>query len=99
MGARCLWWDSIEKAGGIQMPADAGGGFLPCCPFCRSPLLEFENEAAWWDGVDAYEHAGHVGYRELLIWSRGKCFKSMAHLQRAYREAHTKPTPGPGKAA
>lgn len=65
-GARCTWWDSIERAA-----ATASG--LPCCPHCGSPLFEQPDEATWWAGVDAYEANQMPGYREIIEWARGQC--------------------------
>lgn len=65
-GARCTWWDSIDKVGRT-------GSGLPGCPHCGSPLFETPDEATWWAGVGAYERDGHPGYRELVEWGRGRC--------------------------
>lgn len=67
-GARCCWWDSINKVGHHQG--------LPCCPHCGSVLFEFPSEKEWFESVDKYEKAGNPGYRALIEWSRGKCFKT-----------------------
>ena len=32
-----------------------------------------------------YEADGHPGYRAMLEWARGKCFKNLAALEAAYR--------------
>lgn len=69
-GARCAWWDSID-----QIATTTSG--LPLCPHCGSPLFEVANEREWWVGVDRYEAAGNPGYREFVMWLRGKCFRSV----------------------
>lgn len=67
-GARCSWWDSIDKVG-------VRDG-LPCCPHCKGMLFEVPTEAAWFSGVDAYaKQPGNSGYRTFIEWGRGKCFK------------------------
>ena len=81
-GARCSWWDSIDKVGLIPVPHSVG---LPCCPHCQSPLFEIDNEAIWFASVDRYEANGHPGYRAMVEWGRGKCFPSIADLFEAYR--------------
>lgn len=64
-GARCGWWDSIDKVG-----VDGG---LPCCPHCKGLLFEMDSPKTWWAGVDRYEAAGHQGYHAFVEWIRGKC--------------------------
>lgn len=78
-GARCVWWDSIERVG-----QNAGG--LPCCPHCKGVLFEMESEAEWWAEVDRHEASGHPGYRAMWEWSRGRCFPTFEALQLAFME-------------
>lgn len=61
----CGWWDSIEKAS--TLPTG-----IPCCPFCRSVLMECK-EQDWWDGARQYEKNGHPGYVADLKAKRGIC--------------------------
>lgn len=75
-GARCTWWDSIDKVG-------ISGG-LPCCPHCRNVLFEFPDELTWFRSVDKYEEAGHPGYRAMVEWGRGQCFPSVSAMHDAY---------------
>lgn len=70
-GATCRWWDSIDKA------SSTDGSGLPCCPICGGVLFEVPTAEAWWRDVDDFEADGHPGYRELLEFTRGKCYKSM----------------------
>lgn len=92
-GARCSWWETIDKAD--QLPSPRGDG-LPCCPHCRSVLYEVPSEAVWLGpALDQYEAAGRPGYRAMIEWGRGKCFRAerpgehpMDALRRAY-EAET----------
>lgn len=79
-GARCTWWDSIDKVGKRATPT----GSIPCCPHCRNVLFEVESEEVWFAGADRYEADGHPGYRAMLEWSRGKCFPNLAALEAAY---------------
>lgn len=76
-GARCTWWDSIDKVG-------KNGAGLPCCPHCQSVLYEYPDEVMWFRGVDNYEAAGNPGYRKVIEWSRGKCFPKYAAAKYAY---------------
>lgn len=75
-GARCTWWDSIQKVG------ERDG--LPCCPHCRNVLFEMPSEQQWYSGVDLHEAAGHPGYRAMIEWARGKCFPNLSAVQEAY---------------
>ena len=79
-GARCTWWDSIDKVGSRLTPS----GSIPCCPHCRNVLFEVESEEVWFAGADRYEAAGHPGYRAMLEWGRGKCFPDLEALKDAY---------------
>lgn len=76
-GAACVWWDSIQNAAVNPLG-------IPCCPHCHSVLYEIDNIEKWWEGVGDFELKGHVGYRKLVEWQRGKCFKSMAEAKIAY---------------
>ena len=73
---RGTWWDSIDKV------ATTPNG-LPVCPHCQSPLFEMGAEA-WWEGVDRHE-AFEPGYRAMIEWSRGKCFRDYVALEDAYK--------------
>lgn len=68
-GARCSWWDSIEKVG-----RTGGTISLPCCPTCRGVLFEMLDEEIWWRGVDRYTAETDPQYRTFIEWVRGKCF-------------------------
>jgi hypothetical protein len=72
-GARCTWWGSIYEVG--HRGTD-GGHKLPCCPHCGNMLFEYPNETEWFRAVDQYESQGHPGYRAMVEWSRGRCFKN-----------------------
>lgn len=79
-GARCTWWDSIDKIG---HKGSEGGHSLPCCPHCGSMLFEMPNEQRWWRSVDNME-LERPGYRKLVEWARGKCFPDFDTMKRAY---------------
>lgn len=91
-GARCSWWDSIEKASTTSAMACARGASgptsstisLPCCPHCASPLFEVESEAEWWAGVEKHERESEPSYRAFIEWLRGKCFGSLAEARLVY---------------
>ena len=80
-GAKCVWWDSIDKAGKIQ---GQSGHSLPCCPYCKGVLFQ-QSESDWWFAVQKFENEGHKGYREFIEWQRGKCFPKFEDLKRAYK--------------
>jgi hypothetical protein len=80
-GARCTWWDSIDKVGHYKT---ASGHSLPVCPHCRSPLFEVTNIDEWMRGVDRHEVNGNPGYQALTKWGRGKCFASFDDLRSSY---------------
>jgi hypothetical protein len=79
-GARCGWWDSIDKVG-----TKASG--LPCCPHCGGVLFEVATEEEWWASARRHEADGHPGYVAALEWSRGQCFPSVEALLTAAAEA------------
>lgn len=80
-GARCVWWDSIDKASSN----DVG---LPCCPHCRGVLFQVESAVVWWTNIDTYAEAmGDPLYRAFMEWLRGKCFTSIDHARLEYRIA------------
>jgi len=83
-GARCAWWDSIDKVG--TTPTG-----LPACPHCGGVLFEVGTEAEWWLGVERHEAAGNDGYRAFVVWLRGKCFPTLEVAADAY-QARTRAT-------
>jgi hypothetical protein len=97
-GVNCVWWDSIEKTGRLEVPrrydtpARMGRPGLPCCPHCGSVLMQIE-ESKWFANMDDYEAGrqpdgvAHPGYRKMMEWGRGKCFRTMSELKRSYDEA------------
>jgi hypothetical protein len=78
-GANCTFWGSINEIG----TRDVGGHKLPCCPHCKGMLFEMDSEEKWFQGVDRYSES-HVGYRDKIEWARGKCFKTVTELTKAY---------------
>ena len=78
-GAFCTWWDSIWQVG------KTGG--LPSCPHCRGLLYEVPDERQWFKGVDRHEANGNPGYRKMVEWGRGKCFKNYTFLKSAFNAA------------
>lgn len=82
-GARCSWWDSIDKIG--KTAPGPSGHALPCCPHCSGVLFEVQSEAEWWAGVDKYEREKpEPGYRQFVEWMRGKCFPGYVAARAAY---------------
>lgn len=80
-GTRCTWWDSIKNVGSFK--TDSGHN-LPVCPHCGSPLFEVDSEEKWFAGVDKHEAVGNIGYRDLVEYGRGKCFRNYDELKKAY---------------
>ncbi len=78
-GANCVWWDTIDKAS-----RHLTGSGLPCCPHCQGVLFEVETSDEWWRMVAAYETDGNPGYRELMTWLQGKCFRTLTGAQNAF---------------
>lgn len=79
-GARCTWWDGIRKVGKRQV----GEFSLPCCPHCKGMLFEMQNEGEWFAGVEKHEKNGNPGYRAMVEWGRGKCFRNYDEMKHAY---------------
>lgn len=77
-GARCTWWDDIHQVG--RHPFNR----LPCCPHCKGMLFEKSDLASFMADVDAYEADGHPGYRALLTWMRGRCYRTLEAASAAY---------------
>lgn len=90
-GVGCTWWDSIKKVG--KTDPGKSGHTLPCCPHCRGMLFEMENEGQWFDGVKKHEATGNPGYRTMVEWSRGKCFKNYDVLKKTYQAEMPAPRP------
>jgi hypothetical protein len=80
-GARCTWWDGIEKIGRITA---GNGATLPCCPHCRSVLYEMPDPETWWSGARKYQDAGHAGYVAFVEWMKGKCFPNIQEAKAVY---------------
>lgn len=80
-GAGCTWWDSIDNVGSTNTT----GISLPCCPHCSSVLFEVRDEATWFKGVDRHEAAGNPGYRAMIEWGRGRCFRNFQELRAGYQ--------------
>jgi len=85
-GARCTWWDSIEKV------SHTDGG-LPCCPHCKGVLFQQE-ESGWWTNVEHHERDGHPGYANMIRWARGSCFPGIKALEAAYMQEVLGTLPG-----
>jgi hypothetical protein len=80
-GATCVWWDSIDKAAyGLRTG-------LPVCPHCGSVLFEVENIEVWNELIEKADEK-EPGYKELLEWMRGRCFKTLDDARIAFMEAN-----------
>ena len=90
-GAGCTWFDTIDKAGSQKMRD--GMGRLPICPHCGSVLFQM-TMADWAAGVDKQE-AKEPGYRELMKWAQGRCYKNFDALKEAFRFGGRPPSHNP----
>lgn len=86
-GARCTWWDSIDKAG--KIPPRSGSAILsgmPCCPFCGRVLFEVASIEEWNANVERYcaQADAIPNYRALISWMRGKCFPDLDAARAAF---------------
>lgn len=83
-GARCTWWDSIDKAGKTES-GPVTGHRLPACPFCGSVLFEYPNEAEWFQAAEKYaEKKPDPDYVDFIKWARGKCFPNFPLARKAF---------------
>ena len=88
-GAGCVWWDSIDKAGNLNACTDTkltNTYGLPCCPHCGSVLFEVD-ENEWYKNIDEYDKT-HPGYKDLVKWMRGKCFKTLELARNEYEKTN-----------
>lgn len=76
-GAMCTWWGVL---GEDNSHTESG---LPCCPHCGGVLFQ-QTEESWWNGVVAYEDAGHPDYGNFIHWIENKCFKTFEDAKKAY---------------
>ena len=81
-GAGCTWWGPISAVGFRPLRSGEPDG-LPCCPHCGGMLFEVASEEKWWNGVDKYNE-DYPGYRRLVTWAKGKCFRSWREAKEAY---------------
>lgn len=78
-GSRCVWWDNIQKTG-------KGFQGLPCCPHCKGLLFEVPSMEQWQRGIDEYDKH-NPGYKDLMKWLQGKCFKTIKDAKNAILQA------------
>lgn len=76
-GAMCTWWGTIYET--ARHPAG-----LPCCPKCHGMLFEMPNEPEFLEMASRYEADGHPGYLDMIRWTKGRCFPTMAEMEAAY---------------
>jgi hypothetical protein len=77
-GARCSWWDSIDKA--VRIP----GSGIPRCPHCHGVLYEM-SAADWATSVRRYVSV-QPDYVEFIAWCRGRCMPSFHEALATYRK-------------
>ena len=77
-GARCTWWDSIDKVGTLN-------GTLPCCPICKNVLFQVDSLEVWHAGVQKYAaEKPDPEYPAFIEWLRGRCFPDIAKARYCY---------------
>lgn len=76
-GLDCLWWDDAVNA-------RIAGDFL-WCPHCGGRCELHISRASFLQMALRFELTGFVGHRDLMTWSKGKCFKTRAEAWQAYR--------------
>jgi hypothetical protein len=86
-GACCTWWGPIDQVSLRFLVAsrakEPDTHQVPCCPECGGMLFEMDSEERWWNGVDKYNEE-HPGYRRLVTWAKGKCFRTWLEAKEAY---------------
>lgn len=80
-GTHCSWWDSADRAGDHKLRR----GSVKVCPKCGGPLQSWPSEEAWLRQVAEYAKL-NPEYTELVNFSRGKCFRKLDDLEKAYNE-------------
>ena len=81
-GSRCTWWDNIQKAG-----TTATG--LPCCPYCKSALYQWDDEYEFVASITARadeDGVNHIDALDRTSWLKGKCLLSMECIDAVYKE-------------
>ena len=77
----CVWWDSIDKVG--RHPENN----LPCCPHCKSMLVELNDISQWRKAIKQYaELENDPDYPKFMDWVRGKCFFDYPTARAAYKK-------------
>lgn len=79
-GATCVWWDDKEK---VDILGSGLGSGLPCCPHCKGVLCEMP-EMEWASSVEDRDKED-PGYKSVIYWGRGKCFRTYYDLLQAYK--------------
>lgn len=91
-GARCTWWDSIQKVGVKVIGRDVNDLHdLPCCPHCHGMLFEVATEDIWFTAAHAAAAQPDndiPDYVLYLQWLRGKCFPTHKAAYEVYRNDH-----------
>ena len=80
-GIDCLWWDSAVNAAVRSTLL----GDEVCCPHCGGRCGVYGSRTQFLDLLRRFELIGFTGFREMMIWSRGKCYKTRGAAWAAYR--------------
>lgn len=80
-GTTCLWWDHASRAHAVQLPTHTEFR----CPVCGGVCGLHQSEASFLDMARRFEVIGFVGHRNLMVWSRGKCYRTRKEAWNAYR--------------
>ena len=92
--AHCGWSGSILDTGTLPLPPSANlppeikNAGIPCCPYCKSPLFQVEEEK-WWKEAAIHEAKGHPNYVDFAKWkeSQRKCWPTLAEAAVEYKQA------------
>lgn len=95
-GARCTWWDSMDKVGtlptepmeltrGDGSKTTIGGYPIPCCPICHGVLFQVASLEEWNQNVARFSlEKRDPGYVAFIDWLRGRCFPDFKKARFAY---------------
>ena len=83
-GANCVWWDTIDNAGSLDLIRHPEQPPMPCCPKCKGMLFQMDSDE-WWRGVEHRESEGWVHYKNFIEWLKGKCFPTFKDAKRKYK--------------
>ena len=81
-GIDCLWWDVAANA--VRKEVTLLSTELRC-PHCGGRCGVANSKVQFLEMLRRFEVIGFVGFREMMIWAQGKCFRNRAEAWNAYR--------------